>query len=254
MSQFTRMPEFVKSSYRKYCMPANRGGGSNAIIAGGAIRDTLNGVWVKDVDIFVDARFADTYQDMIGEWDLTGKRPSQLFDRYGDAMPWQPRGKKSAPSMTVPYGSTPGGSSVYVSGMNGSITFSTTGSIQMSTAGQKDSGYQNNNRIVEVYEKYDSDNSIQATLNLIFTECPPVEYVTKYFDFGICKTWYDGQYVHMHGDYTNDVNNKTITMVLPDEHVIACYGSVASGLNAMADHAHRLQSKYPSHKIVMPSV
>lgn len=253
MSKFTRMPQYIKDAYRKNCMDANHGG-KNAIIAGGAIRDTLNGVWVKDIDIFVDARCASAYESVIGEWTLTGRGGSKLFDRYGDALLWQPSSTKTAPSMSIPYGATQGAASVYMNNMNGMITFSAPGAVTIATMQQGDPGYLNNKRIVEVYEKYDTIDGITYPLNLIFTECPPVEYVTKYFDFGLCKTWYDGEFVHMHGDYTNDVNNKTITMVLPDEHIIACYGSVAEGVARMQDHVDRLRAKYPSHKVVMPSV
>lgn len=252
MSQFTRMPQYIKDAYQKYCHPANRWNNSSAIIAGGAIRDTLNGAWVKDIDIFVDARYAHEFSGDIRHWDKVGRGQSKLFDYNGDPILWQPSTPKQAVSMSIPYGATSGATSVYMNNMNGTITFSSA-SIQM-VAQQEKHDYTNNRRIVEVYEKEENIGGINYPYNLIFTECPPVEYVTKYFDFGICKTWYDGTYVHMHGDYTNDVNNKTITMVLPTEHVIACYGSVQAGLDSMGEHAYRIQCKYPSHRIVMPSV
>jgi len=252
MSQFTRMPQFIKDAYTKYCHSANRGGSSNAIIAGGAIRDTLNGVWIKDIDIFVDAKYAHEYNGEINGWQKVGRGASKLFDRFGDALPWQPSSAKPITSMSIPYSSTNGSTSVYMNNMAGTITFSSANVI----VGMEDSSeeYLNNRRVVEVYERHDSLGSLHFPFDLLFTECPPAEYVTKYFDFGICKTWYDGSYVHMHGDYTNDVNNKTITMVLPEEHIIACYGSVAAGISAMNGHAYRIERKYPSHKIVMPSV
>ena len=253
MSKFTRMPQYIKDAYKKHCFAANRGGATNAIIAGGAIRDTLNGVWVKDIDIFVDASCAARFEGIIDEWSMVGSRASKLFDRYGDAMLWQPTTPKSAPSMSIPYGATQGSTSVYMNNKNGMITFSSLIANAATDIGEKDD-YMNNNRVVEVYERYDTVDGITYPLNLIFTECPPVEYVTKYFDFGICKAWYDGTYVQMHGDYTNDVNNKTITMVLPEEHVIACYGSLAKGISSMQEHAERLRYKYPSHSVVMPSV
>lgn len=252
MSQFTRMPQFVKDAYQKYCHSANRGGASSAIIAGGAVRDTLNGTWVKDIDIFVDAKYAHEFSQDINSWDKVGRGASKLFDSYGHSIPWAPKSHKPVVSMSIPYGATQGSTSVYMNNMNGTITFSSANVV--ATAKNSSEDYLNNKRVVEVYEREDTLGGIRFPYNLIFTECSPVEYVTKYFDFGICKTWYDGTYVHMHGDYTNDVNNKTITMVLPDEHIIACYGSVAAGISAMESHAHRLQVKYPTHKVVMPSV
>ena len=252
MSKFAQMPQYVKEAYNKYCTHANRGGSSNAIIAGGAVRDSLNEVRVKDIDIFVDAKYAQYFQGDIQYWDIVGSRPSKLFDRFGDAIPWQPSQPKVVTTMAIPYGATQGASSVYTNSMAGTITFSTSSIVLSST--KSDPEYTNNNRVVEVYERDDIVDGIRYPLNLIFVECSPVEYVTKYFDFGICKTWYDGSYVHMHGDYTNDINNKAITMVLPPEHVIACYGSLQAGFDAMSEHAHRLQYKYPSHKIVMSSV
>lgn len=253
MSKHPRMPQYLKEAYMKYCHHVNRGGTPNAIIAGGAIRDTLNGSWVKDIDIFVNAAYAHEFQNMIEEWDHVGKRASKLFDRYGDAILWQPS-KKATTSLSVPYGATQGSSSVYMNNMGGTVTFSSPNIASMSTAKQSSDSYSSNNKVVEVYERIDRFGDAVAQLNLIFVEVPAVEYVTKYFDFGICKAWYDGSYVHMHGDFTNDVNNKTITMVLPPEHVIACYGSVKAGLEAMEDHACRIKSKYPGHTIVMPLV
>lgn len=252
MSQFTRMPQYIKDAYQKHCHSVNRGHRTGAIIAGGAIRDTLNGAWVKDIDIFVDAAYAYEFSGEIKSWDKVGRGQSKLFDYNGQTIPWQPSGSKPVMSMSIPYGATTGATSVYMNNMNGTITFSSASIHAAKPESSED--YLNNRRVVEVYEKEENIGGICYPYNLIFTECPPVEYVTKYFDFGICKAWYDGTYVHMHGDYTNDVNNKTITMVLPPEHVIACYGSLQAGFDSMGEHAYRIQCKYPSHKVVMPSV
>lgn len=256
MPLFTALPQYIKDAYMQHCFPAARGSHAKGpIIAGGAIRDTLLNAPVKDIDIFVNVADAHFYNDVILSWCRLGKQGygSQIFDPDGQAYPYSPSVKPKVASLTIPYNQTAGGSSIYSPNPGGQLTISSAnifGGIGVAVAEASD--YTSNRKIVEVYEMY--DNQIGVDMNLIFTECPPVEYVAKYFDFGICKAWYDGQYVHMHGDFTNDVNNKTITMVLPNAHVIECYGSVAAGVEAMQDHAERIQWKYPTHKIVMPSV
>ena len=251
MSKFTRMPQFIKDAYLTHCFPAAQPfGQAPAIIAGGAIRDVLNGVRVKDIDIFVSAENRHLYEGSIEFWQKLGRGPSKLFDRHYNALPWVPGSKKQT---TIPHSATVGGSSIHLNGLSGTILFGAP-PLVMSSTNNPSSSYQDNRKIVEVYEMAATGRDSQYPLNLIFTECDPVEYVTKYFDFGLCKTWYDGTFVHMHGDYTTDVNNKTITMVLPEPHVIACYGDMQTGIEAMQGHADRLQYKYPTHKIIMPSV
>lgn len=253
MSKHPQMPQFIKDAYQIYCAPAAPGVSSQPIIAGGAIRDALNGAEIKDIDIFVNAKDAVALFDCeIEDWTKLGRGESKLFGAR--PLNWDPSLGLATPTLgvTSPLSASSIGQSVYTSGMSGNITVSIPNILNLGTKAEADSSYTNNRKIVEVYEKY--DRKLNTLINLIIVEVDPKEYVTQYFDFGICKAWYDGSYVHMHGDYTTDVNNKTITMTLSNEHVIACYGTVEKGIAGMREHADRINWKYPGYRIVMPSV
>lgn len=246
MSSFTRMSPEIKQVYREMCAHI-----PGAIIAGGAVRDTLGDAPIKDIDIFVSYKHA--IHVKIDAWSLLGRRASKLFDCYGMPTGYTPPADKATHiTARVAHSNLNGGGSIHLGNLSGSIVVQVPISPMGNLSTTKSSSYDNNRKIVEVYEAYHPKSGY--LLNLIFTEVDPVKYVTDYFDFGICKAWYDGSFVNMHGDYTTDVNNKTITMTLPEEHVIACYGSKQAGINSMREHADRILWKYPGYKIVMPSV
>lgn len=245
MSSFPRLPQPIKQVFQDYCAHI-----PGAVIAGGAIRDTLNDKSIKDIDIFVGYDQAHKMTGKIDNWSRLGKGRSKLFDYDGDPTGYIPRSQQSKQQrFTVPFSHTTSGQSVHLGSLHGNIVVNPL-NPQNAMQSESSNDYENNRKIVEVYERH--CHVTGYLLNLIFTECDPVEYVTKYFDFGICKAWYDGEFVNMSGEYTTDVNNKTITMTLPEEHVIACYGSMQAGVDAMRDHGERIKYKYRDFKIVMP--
>lgn len=247
MSSFPRMPQPIKQVFQDFCSHI-----PGAIIAGGAIRDTLNDKRVKDIDIFVSYAQAHMMTGKITHWSRLGKGRSKLFDYDGDPIGYTPRSARSASTnrLTYQFSNTSHGQNVHLGSIQGTISKTAANMSINALKEESTNDYENNRKIVEVYERHCPNTGY--LLNLIFTECDPVEYVNRYFDFGICKAWYDGTFVNMSGEYTTDVNNKTITMTLPDEHVIACYGSLQAGVDAMRDHGDRIQQKYRDFKIVMP--
>jgi len=89
--------------------------------------------------------------------------------------------------------------------------------------------------------KFDLNNDI--TVDIIITNVAPDLYVREYFDIGICKTYTNGTRVFYTPDFISDVENKTITILgkhMTFEEIERCE----------ADHAERVQEKYPSHTIV----
>lgn len=180
-----------------------------AIVAGGAIRDTLLGKPVKDVDIFMSARNAHRIVSVLKEWYAVGD------DSYARNLVNPPTGF---------------------------------GQLASAAAGGA-TGYENNH-ILQVFERHD----LELPANLIVLDVDPVMYVTDGFDFGICKAWYDGNCVHTHKDFGNDVNSRTITMTLTADQLKQLYPSVKKGLSQLKDHALRIQRKYPNFRIVMPEV
>lgn len=158
------------------------------IVAGGAIRDTLNGRAIKDVDVFMDSAY------------------EQAFKRSVNYQQWRKLGKQ-------------------------------------------DTEYKLANVVKDVYEtNYGYDWPVQV----IFCSIDPEEYVTRYFDFGLCKAWYDGSHIHCHKDFVKDVNNKTITMCLDEKAMNRAYPNVEYALKHIKQHGERIRYKYPSFSLVMP--
>lgn len=73
----------------------------------------------------------------------------------------------------------------------------------------------------------------------VFLNINPVEYVTKYFDIGICKTYCDGKRIHFTSDFLNDVNNQTLTICGQD--MTQRYFD-----RVVDDHLQRLREKFPT--------
>lgn len=163
----------------------------DCIIAGGAIRDTLNNRPVKDIDVFIDARYKHAWNQWCNHGRRLGKNDQYAVSAMVDDVYELPAG--------------------------------------LSALG------------------YDS-----LPIQLIFLRCAPTEYVSDYFDFGICKTWYDGNHIHCHKDYLHDINNKAITMGLDDNTFKMAYPRRQYALAQMLGHALRIKSKYPDHQLSMP--
>lgn len=197
------------------------------IIAGGAVRDSLTNRMVKDVDVFLHKdlkRHIDT-----SAWTKMGKEEDD--DGLGAVV---------AGALGVSTGSSP-------------QWFNPAGFSAKSTAVKVKSTDYGNNHVDEVYE-IDDWKDMDFPVNVVFLDIDPVEYVTKHFDLGICKAWYDGDYIRTHSDFINDVNNNTITCTLTAEAIKGEYGNLQRGINKISDHARRLLRKYKGFQIVMPTV
>jgi len=99
----------------------------------------------------------------------------------------------------------------------------------------------NNSNIIAVFEMTKNE----LAYNLIVVNTDPVEYVTEHFDFGICKTWCDGEKITFTKEFMSDVEHNTLTYT--EEKV-----SPANFNHAMHIHLAKLQRKYPQHTLVIP--
>jgi hypothetical protein len=73
----------------------------------------------------------------------------------------------------------------------------------------------------------------------------PIEYVEKYFDFGMCKVWCDGKRIHYTADFLQDVKEHTLTLVgenLTQDQV----------RHALNHHSEKIRNKYPAFRVVVP--
>ena len=186
-----------------------------AVIAGGAVRDSLTGRYIKDVDVFIH----------------------KMHKMHFDTHRWTKMGRDlDDVKATAP---------AYTSWGN---LVTTSQPITKSSGG--DYG---NNHVDEVFE-VDDGYAMDFPVNVVFLDINPVDYVTKHFDLGICKAWYDGVYIRTHSDFINDVNSNTITCTLTAEAIKGEYGNLDRGINKISDHANRLLRKYKGFQIVMPTV
>ena len=72
-----------------------------------------------------------------------------------------------------------------------------------------------------------------------------MEYVTRYFDVGLCKAYCDGVKLHFSADFMHDTQFKKLTIVTEDIQ--------QDEFNRMMDgHVEKLKQKYPTHALVIP--
>lgn len=104
-------------------------------------------------------------------------------------------------------------------------------------------------------DEYEEKNHINMTwniskneilYNIIIVDIDPTEYVTKFFDVGLCKAYYDGTKIRLTSDFMRDSQNKTLTIVSESM-------SEEEFHYMMNKHIVKLQHKFPGHSLVIPS-
>lgn len=116
--------------------------------------------------------------------------------------------------------------------------------IKMMSADSEE-GYIDKNFICDVWEI--TKNRIDY--NIIVVDIPPIEYVNKYFDIGLCKAYCDGIKIHFTADFMHDSKFKHLTIVTENIENIG-----QAQFDFMMDHhIHKLQTKYPTHTLVVPA-
>lgn len=175
----------------------------DAVIAGGAIRDTYFDILPRDYDIYIqDPGFK------------SGRREPKRYTckhlaKICDLHLYDNR----------PHGYYP---------TDDAIT----------TAFRNDYQYGGCNFVTQIYDVVKN----LVPYQLIFVEYPPIEYLNKYFDFGICKAYCDGHRLRYTKDFMYDAKNKKLTLV----------GEVTSQFQydwLMEHHLPKLKSKFPSHTV-----
>lgn len=86
-----------------------------------------------------------------------------------------------------------------------------------------------------------SRNSDPADYQIIVTNMAPLEYITNYFDAGICICWHDGIKSTYTPQFLHDVNNKKITV---------CGKLTGPELErTLLKHVKKLKDKFPDHTV-----
>lgn len=81
--------------------------------------------------------------------------------------------------------------------------------------------------------------------NIIVVDIDPIEYVTKWFDIGLCKAYCDGTKIRFTADFMHDSRSKKLTIVSKNMDETEFW-------NMMCKHATKLRRKYPQHSLVVP--
>jgi hypothetical protein len=181
-----------------------------AMIAGGALRDTYNGAKVKDVDIFMGSRmFAKNY--ILG-----------AFKRAGVTVFEQ---KVSAGYGTVSRKVVKGhAGKQFNKGNDGAESWTI-------IAGKSRTEY----NIVLLKGDYGSeirglgnDTSRKGAMHVM-------DKIIRQFDIGLCQIATNGEYICKTPEYDADVNEKKLTLTRPN--------------HSSRDHLMRIAEKYPEHKL-----
>lgn len=101
----------------------------------------------------------------------------------------------------------------------------------------------NNRNIITIFEMMKN----KLKYNLIIIDIDPIEYVTKMFDFNICRAYCDGKKITYTKEFMSDIEHNTITF--SDRK-----SSNSNFGHAMHIHLPKLQSKYPNHTLVIPEI
>lgn len=214
MALHARMSRDIKQEFTRFNNIAP------CIIAGGAVRDTLNGRAIKDIDVYFNSKHLDR---VLAAVDSVSAR------KYDDRALPSARAQQNIWSTPSP--------------------FNNISAASMKAPAQADV-YTLGNLVDTVR---DTESSEGTPVQLVFVNGDPVEYVCKYFDLGICKTWYDGKHIHCHNDYTNDINNRTITLAIGTEAFHEAYPNAQRALSHIRKHADRVKQKYPSYRVIVPT-
>lgn len=193
----------------------------SAIIAGGALRDTICDNPVKDVDIFIsdlDPNFILCFEEQKKIADLFGiefigteeKSTRDHLKMVHNIKSLKQRKQKELMIVSRDYAQ---------------------GESEM-------------NSLLESFINYIIDIKHNGVMyQLIFVEAEPISYVYTNFDFGICKVYYDGEDLVVTEEFWYDFENKQLTIS----------GKQGSGqmLHTLFVHRPNLIKKFPNWKVVI---
>lgn len=191
-----------------------------AIIAGGALRDTIIGNSIKDVDIFITCPTLDSNDD-------TFVNEEQLIALFGIT-----KGSDDWVKIVHDFRET---------------------KYDGSDSSSEDNGYagesigQSHNPILESFITMIAEvmyNSVKY--ELIFVEDDPIDFVLRDFDIGLCKIFFDGDQLFVTDEFKYDLDNKQLTFS----------GRFTNGqiLHTITKHIPNLKKKFVDWNVVIEDV
>lgn len=107
--------------------------------------------------------------------------------------------------------------------------------------GEDEESYEEKNHIGLVWEV----RTGKFLYNIIVVDLEPIEYVTRFFDIGLCKAYCDGTRVRLTADFMHDSQFKHLTVV--------CESMPQDEFNHMMEyHVKKLQKKYQGYTLIIP--
>lgn len=190
-------------------------GYKSAVIAGGAVRDAFFNRYPNDIDIFVQAPHT-SGENVLSEFEVLDEHSlTKLFQLTTDPAP-------------------------YISSDLNNI-------FDLSIFGDQDSVEKmgavydgREGHIHGVYSVYKAD--FETEYQIVVLNKPTVEYVTRYFDVGLCMCYCDGQRMRYTHEFLTDATNKTLTI---------CGELTANEYYYTLDHhVEKLKRRFPDFTVV----
>ncbi|MEM4258042.1 MAG: hypothetical protein QXL17_02680 [Candidatus Thermoplasmatota archaeon] len=193
----------LKKQHIELLKNIHNAGWKSAVIAGGIIRDTFCKKKYKDVDIFLfDPKISN-------ETPYVSANISETIKKMG----------------IIPHNEE------FTLKQNDATTYNYTNTTRNTATNTV------TNMITDVWTIEKDFDIIQ----LITVKVPPIEYVTKFFDIGLCMCYFDGIKVRLTHEFLNDYNNKTLT--------ICGQLSKYDFQKTVYRHLKTIKFKYPEFKI-----
>jgi hypothetical protein len=190
----------------------------DAIIAGGALRDTIIDNVVKDVDIFISDRDV-KIEDIAALFNLKVIFDLEEIDNQNVDCIKLSHDIKLLKMMAA-----------------AKFPVSDKRHVNVESLGNKS--------LLESFITQIFDIKYKGTIyQLIFVEQDPIKMVYNDFDFGICKVWYNGEDFVISDEFWYDLENKQLT--------ISGKFSMGQMIHTLFVHRNHLVKKFPNWKVVI---
>jgi len=164
-------------------------GYKSAIIAGGAVRDAYFDEAPRDIDIFVWQSYSSDELIHPDFKNLNEENIAKLFEM-----------DTKAPTHAI-------GDPFDLSNLFLEATDLDEDQVEQMGMIYEESRHEHIRAVYNVWKA-----SFETEYQLILLNKPPVEYVTRYFDIGLCMAYCDGVRMRFTNEFLRDANNKTLTI------------------------------------------
>lgn len=231
--------------------------GVDAVIAGGALRDSYFNKPISDVDIFVydnpNEPKSSVSANTFSSWNiaLDVVNGEKIVIEYTDGSivddrPYKTKPQKDQDTHTKLISTNANIWSIQIGqigGSNNCFNFQPMGLPSTQQKYVSKSCYENSN-IRAVFSILKTDGTLYQ---IVVLKIPPIEYINRFFDVGLCKVYFDGKRTVLTPDFTTDASNNTLTLC-GDFNKLTLHRSIKY-------HIPKILKKYPNRQVIIsPSV